>query len=234
MPMVEAASSPSIRPSSVWACVRKKPAAASTISAMRPMFFHPARVSEPIVQNLMDIIPSESPATAMIKLENAVSSALTIMPERISLTEVVLPSADERANTRKQAPPAPTKAQKPEITPSPKKSEPVAPSVAPADTPRIYGSAIGFWTTACITQPQSASPLPARKPRIIRGIRICQTICSNATDTEVPVSVPNRCRSRIDSVSCTGMRTAPMQSVMIAETSVRIINRMIVSRVFFI
>lgn len=113
-----------------------------------------------------------------------------------------------------------------------KKSEPVAPSVAPADTPRIYGSAIGFWTTACITQPQRARPLPARKPRIMRGIRICQTICSNATDTEVPVSVPNRCRSRIDSVSCTGMRTAPMQSVMIAETSVRIINRMIVSRVF--
>lgn len=99
----------------------EKTAAASTISVIRPMFFHPARVREPIVQNLMDIIPSESPATAMIKLENAVSSALTIMPERISLTEVVLPSAEERANTRKQAPPAPTKAQKPEITPWPKK-----------------------------------------------------------------------------------------------------------------
>ena len=115
----------------------KKSAASRTITAMSPIFIQPARVRDPMVQNLIDMMPSELPATAMMKLEKAVSSAFTIMPARISFTEVVLPSAEARASTRKQARPAPRNAQKPDTMPTPRNREPVAPSVAPAETPSI-------------------------------------------------------------------------------------------------
>ena len=77
---------------------------------------------------------------------------------------------------------------------------------------------MGFCTTACITQPQSASPLPARKPRIILGTRICQTICSIETGMLLPLW-PKRWRCKTAQVVSTGIRTAPIQSVTTAEAS---------------
>lgn len=51
----------------------------------------------------------------------------------------------------------------------------VAPSDAPEDTPRIYGSASGFFTIACITTPQTERPIPTATAKINRGRRISQT-----------------------------------------------------------
>jgi hypothetical protein len=67
----------------------------------------------------------------------------------------------------------------------------VAPSVAPLDTPRIYGSAIGFLQMACITQPTTESPIPTNTARMVRGSRICQIMsCSEPLPSELS-PVPN-------------------------------------------
>ena len=52
----------------------------------------------------------------------------------------------------------------------------VAPREAPDDTPKIYGSANGFCTIACITTPLIAKPAPANITNNIRGILINQII----------------------------------------------------------
>ncbi len=47
----------------------------------------------------------------------------------------------------------------------------VAPSAAPPETPRTYGSASGFRKTAWNAAPTEASPAPATAPRRTRGSR---------------------------------------------------------------
>ena len=63
----------------------------------------------------------------------------------------------------------------PKKAPTPSMIATVAPSDAPEDTPRIYGSASGFFTIACITTPQTERPSPPQRLKINRGRRISQT-----------------------------------------------------------
>ena len=54
--------------------------------------------------------------------------------------------------------------------------EKVAPREAPEEMPRIYGSASGFWTVACITTPHTASVTPMTAAMMTRGVRTFHTI----------------------------------------------------------
>ena len=68
----------------------------------------------------------------------------------------------------------------PNTAPTPRKIATVAPRDAPEEIPRIYGSAIGFFTMACITTPATARPMPTAVARRIRGRRINHTISDMA------------------------------------------------------
>ncbi|MNN65741.1 hypothetical protein D3C81_1812660 [compost metagenome] len=52
----------------------------------------------------------------------------------------------------------------------------VAPKEAPEEIPRIYGSASGFCTAACIMVPHRVSPMPMSMAISTRGKRIFQMI----------------------------------------------------------
>ena len=56
----------------------------------------------------------------------------------------------------------------------------VAPVDAPDEIPKIYGSARGFLTMACIMTPLTASPAPTRAAKMTRGIRNIHTISFKA------------------------------------------------------
>src|ERR1700679_2367400 len=84
-----------------------------------------------------------------------------------------------RAITTEKAASAPTKA--------PAQSAPVplllrvtmtmtAPTDAPDDVPRMYGSASGLASTACITVPANASPAPQSAANTARGSRRSHTM----------------------------------------------------------
>ena len=49
-----------------------------------------------------------------------------------------------------------------------------APSAAPAETPKIEGSAKGFLKIPCITAPEIDKAIPTKKERIILGSLISQ------------------------------------------------------------
>ncbi len=56
----------------------------------------------------------------------------------------------------------------------------IAPSAAPADTPRVNGVASGFLSSACSTTPEAASAEPTRAPASTRGRRATKKICASA------------------------------------------------------
>ena len=68
----------------------------------------------------------------------------------------------------------------PSVLPIPNKTAAVAPKEAPEEIPRIYGSANGFFTIACITTPQTDKPAPTQIAKTILGIRKSQIISYNA------------------------------------------------------
>ena len=78
----------------------------------------------------------------------------------------------------------------PRKAPSPKKIAQVAPSDAPDETPKIYGSAKGFFTTACMIIPESVKPMPTQAARIIRGIRSIQTTSTRSLLISVAAKSP--------------------------------------------
>ena len=71
---------------------------------------------------------------------------------------------------------APRKAPKPIKVLRPRMIKRVAPKVAPAEIPNIYGSHIGLFTVVCIVLPHSARPAPAMSPIMTRGLRIFHII----------------------------------------------------------
>ena len=71
--------------------VKKKTMHNPVITSGSHMLDQFAFVKDPIVQNLIDIVPSESPAREMMKFEMALNNALTTIPDRTSFTLVILP-----------------------------------------------------------------------------------------------------------------------------------------------
>ena len=51
-----------------------------------------------------------------------------------------------------------------------------APRAAPADTPKIAGSANGFLNSPCITAPETAKAIPTQNDKIILGNLISKII----------------------------------------------------------
>lgn len=89
------------------------------------------------------------------------------------------PSFRARAHTEAQAARAPTNAatfiDSPPSAAEPSTITKTAPTLAPEETPRMYGSASGLRTVTCISAPASASPAPASAARSVLGRRNCQT-----------------------------------------------------------
>ncbi len=119
------------------------------------------------------------------KLEKAEHTELKAIPARINLTESACPLTFARIITPAAAARAPKNAiipieLLPKTAPTPARTASVAPSDAPDEIPRIYGSARGFFTIACITTPHTDSPMPAPTAKIIRGRRINHTTSCTA------------------------------------------------------
>ncbi|NYC00592.1 hypothetical protein BCM20_000547 [Clostridium beijerinckii] len=134
-----------------------------------------------MVQNLILCILSALLAMEIMKLDKALHKALITVPESTNLAEDILLPKEESNRTKTEAPKAPKNAQnatplidKKLNEPIPSIREKVAPKDAPEEIPRIYGSAKGFWTVACITVPHTASPAPTAIASKTLGIRISQ------------------------------------------------------------
>ncbi len=126
----------------------------------------------------MDCICSASAYRTTIRLVNAPMMLEIIVPERTSFTVVHGPPIVDRPRTRNDDARLPTKAQtttpywprwRPRSAEEPSAMANVAPRDAPDDIPRMYGSARGFWTVACIMTPASASAMPTVPARNTRG-----------------------------------------------------------------
>ena len=176
MPSVMATSSPISMVFIVRYCVIKNISEMSTTKSGRRISAHVALASDPIVQNLMVIILSEFAPIDMIKFENALNKAFTTAPESIRLVVVIFLPMDAINITMAVDITEPKNAPIPVIDLRPSIIKNVAPNVAPAEIPRIYGSEIGLFTVVCITVPQSASPAPTISPIITLGILIFHTM----------------------------------------------------------
>ena len=98
-----------------------------------------------------------------------------------------LPNLLAMPNTRKIENTAPAKAafdsQKPV---APNSMADSAPTAAPPDMPRIYGSARGLRSNTCMIAPDSASSPPVTNAARVRGIRIsCKTCVLRLGSVEV-------------------------------------------------
>ncbi len=158
-----------------------------TTSAMRgnSTLAHVAAPNEPRIQNVMDCICSASAKTVMMRLENAPNRQLMIVPDSTSLTVVVRPPAEDSARTAIADANEPMNAKIASaalsetagimvIAPNPMAK--VAPNDAPEDIPRMYGSASGFWTVACMTTPARARAPPTIAAITMRGALILHTM----------------------------------------------------------
>lgn len=132
-------------------------------------FSYEALVKEPIVQNLISLMELLSPKTVIMKFAKAENKAFTTVPANISLVDVILPLCEAMTTTRNVAMIAPKKEPIEVKEINPKAIVSVAPNVAPEETPRIYGSAIGLFTVACMATPHRESPAPARRPNNTLG-----------------------------------------------------------------
>ena len=106
------------------------------------------------------------------------------VPASSSRTALERPPMEATICTSSDTPSAPMKAQTPmALTPraltTPSSAATVAPSVAPEEIPRMYGSARGLRTMACMTQPDTDSAMPIPTAMITLGSRTNHTIsCS--------------------------------------------------------
>ena len=121
----------------------------------------------------------------MAKLENAPQTTESAEPASSNLTAVARPPRLAKNTTAKETTRAPTKAmapteRAPHAAPTPNNAARVAPSEAPDEMPRMYGSASGFLTMACITTPQRPRAAPTAAPSTSRGSRISQTTSCSA------------------------------------------------------
>ena len=121
-------------------------------------------------------MPSLSSAKYTTKLEKELHTALNAKPPKINFTELGRPPRLEINNTPKEIAMAPIKAItptkfSPNITPTPNRMATVAPRDAPEEIPKIYGSAKGFLTMACMITPDTARPAPIMAAINRRGIR---------------------------------------------------------------
>ena len=137
----------------------------------------------PIDQKVTVFIPSALFAKKIIKLEIELNIELMTVPERTNLIDVILPPILERISTSTVANKAPKNALKDKpicenrpTAPKPTIIAKVAPKEAPEEIPKIYGSANGFWTTACMIVPQIARPQPIKIADNTRGERTNQMI----------------------------------------------------------
>lgn len=110
-------------------------------------------------------------------------------PAKIIREVVTLPPIPERKNTINATKKDPKNPQKVTLvfakTPvntveAPTIIENVAPKDAPEERPRMYGSANGFCTVACIITPDKAKLIPTTQPISTRGKRMVQTISYTA------------------------------------------------------
>ena len=130
----------------------------------------------PISQKVIAGSFSSSSATNLIKDSIAWKNADTTVPDRISIrTGVVLYMC-----ARKYVIPTATRPITKDVIWIPivgsSNTRPIAaPKLAPADTPRIYGSTSGFWNIPWKDAPDIESPAPIRVAIIARGSRILIT-----------------------------------------------------------
>ena len=121
-----------------------------------------------------------------------VNAAAIAAPARASLSGVAPPRPSEPTEyTRTDAIAAPATATTtyPYGSDNPKNTIPIATaSEAPAETPRIPGSASGLRVTACIVAPDTDSAAPTSNASTVRGTRLMTAARPSAS----PRSVPNR------------------------------------------
>jgi len=137
----------------------------------------------PIDQNVTVLMPSALLAKKMIRLENELHNAPITTPDKTNFTEVALPPMLDKISTAIEVIIAPANAPKATpncasnaLLPKPTRIAKVAPNDAPEEIPSMYGSASGFWTTACMTAPHNARPTPINKAKTTRGILTCKII----------------------------------------------------------
>ena len=125
------------------------------------------------------------------------------MPAKSSLTELLRPPRLEINSTPRDIAKAPIKAAmptkfSPSATPIPSRIAAVAPSEAPEEIPSIYGSANGFFTTACMITPQTESPMPTKAANTRRGKRSSQTISCTGPRSTPSMGCPlNSCSTTV-------------------------------------
>ena len=101
----------------------------------------------------------------------------------------------------------------PSAAPIPRRTAEVAPREAPADMPRMYGSASGFFTIACMMTPQVASPAPMMAASRRRGRRSSHTMSCTGPLPAVSMGVLPVSWSRIAAAITSGGRsTVPIES----------------------
>ena len=111
-----------------------------------------------------------------MKFEKALNKAFTTAPDSIRLVVVIfLPIEAIKRTTavdiiEPENAPIPVRDFKPSII------KKVAPNVAPAEIPNMYGSDMGLLTVVCIIVPQIAKPAPTKIPIITLGTLIFNTI----------------------------------------------------------
>ena len=148
-----------------------------------PIAIHESARIFPIIQNWIDCVFDVSATTVTKKLTAAEQAALSAKPARSSVNPSPLPLIEEIKRIRRETSPAPRKAAAPipsklPIIPIPSAIASTAPRLAPEEIPNRYGSASGFFITACITAPQTASPAPMKKESTRCGRRMnCTTSC---------------------------------------------------------
>lgn len=200
-------------------CVIKNIKDTGIINKAGSISFHEALARDPIVQNFIVIMLSELAPIEMIKLENALNRAFTTAPESIRLVVVIFLPRDAIKSTIPVEMTEPKKAPVPVKDFRPSIINKVAPNVAPADIPSIYGSEIGLLTVVCIIVPQSANPAPIKSPIITLGTLIFNTMATVDFEKALILSLPDILLEIILKVSFKLILTAPR------ETPVSIENR---------
>ena len=144
-------------------------------------------------------MPSLLLAKYTMKLENAPQTADKAIPPKSSFTELLRPPRLEINSTPSDIAKAPINAAiptkfSPQATPMPSRIAAVAPSDAPEEIPKIYGSAKGFFTTACIITPQAESPIPTSAASTKRGRRSSQIMSCTGPRSTPSIGCPlNSC-----------------------------------------
>ena len=101
----------------------------------------------------------------------------------------------------------------PNAAPMPRRTAEVAPRDAPAEMPRMYGSASGFFTIACMMTPQVARPAPMIAASRRRGSRSSHTMSCTGPLPAVSMGVPLWIWSRMAAAMTAGGRsTVPIES----------------------